>query len=30
VREIRSLRGRLAGLGLTSALIADRHAERDR
>ena len=30
VREIRSLRGRLAGLELTAALEADRRAERDR
>ena len=30
VHEIRSLRGHLAGLGLTMALEADRRAERDR
>jgi antitoxin PrlF len=30
VHEIPSLRGHLAGLGLTTALEADRRAERDR
>jgi len=30
VHEKQSLRGRLAGLGLTEALEADRRAERDR
>ena len=30
VHEMQSLRGRLAGLGLTAALETDRRAERDR
>ena len=30
VHEVRSLRGRFAGLGLISALEADHRAERDR